>query len=817
MDVKFNDTDGNVVKATFHPLNNHIIVILQEKGPLQLVDIVETDNHVQIFPINEGCLFSSFCFGPKIDWMSLSVILLEKQGGIFALCPVLPKGSKVSKQIVEDMHQWLDEKGDLNSGQNQNNQSKNYLYVGKKYLEDAFENNHGNDEYLFAGDSINDLYSPTRIFSQKPRLQGPFEINCLPAHRKKFLSSSRYKVKKENSNEQVVATDICTPYNSSNSNSCPVICVSYSTGELDYLIFGDNDITDSIPSIGPAWLSDESSKKDIVSPKAKLIFVETVSIYDKSESNSIKIPDGNWSIIPDPIHPHYVHMINSSASLSYLISSDLLCKSFDSIDNNNGDDSYDKLVPSVCTPVFSTLHRDVSLCGVIIKYDPMIGHIAMFRLSNGIFAVVNLSVHSRLCEYQNLLVNFKVENNQNLLETEYQEYLKIKVKAKEKSDKLLKKIEAGLLTSTMLIGQKKVLTEGRSEYEKQDLLQRTTEHLEKEVIIPLEDLNKRLDIKVEGINEFISIQENSVKEIQTKIQNLSDEQEKLKEKIGIIKNRYNDQKMRMEELLSMILILKHPISRGERVYYNQLTAWSQLTHRMSGTIDNLRRHAKAIKLQSLSEFNSSSNIISSPIATRHLSTLYGSPSLTGISPIRATPGSSQMFVSPQKLPPTRSSMSSKSSQKGGSLLNASPSKSINTPIKSSGPSNNYDIAYKSPHINKNSGEMRGNYSNISNINISTPSFDISSSAMKIQGETTLGKNVNTPSTPNYKLNRSQTHQTSREPVLSASEIEACKKLLLEQDEVMKLMMEEVSKLEEKLNDHKKKEKNLKYHNNQNNY
>ena len=179
-----------------------------------------------------------------------------------------------------------------------------------------------------------------------------------------------------------------------------------------------------------------------------------------------------------------------------------------------------------------------------------------------------------------------------------------------------------------------------------------------------------------------------------------------------------------------------------------------------------------IKNQSLSEFNSSSNSISSPIATRHLSTFYGSPSSTGLSPIRSTPGSSQMFVSPQKFPPTRTSMGSRSSQKGGSLLRASPSKSINTPTKSSGSSNNYDIAYKSPHINKNSGGMNSSYSNVSNINISTPSFDMSSSAMKIQGETTLGKNFNTPSTPNYNLNRSQTHQTNREPVLSASEIEA---------------------------------------------
>jgi hypothetical protein len=817
MDVVFNKTDGVVVKATFHPLNNHIIVILQENGPLQLVDIVETDNHVQIFPINEGCLFSSFCFGPEIDWMSLSVILLEKQGGIFALCPVLPKGSKLSKQIVIDMYDWLEEKQSIADRVIQKKQNK-------KYLDDAFGNSNSNDGYIFAGDSGNDYYLPTRIFSQKPRLQGPFAIDCLPTHRKKNLLG-HYKTKKKEDNE-ILATDICTPYNSSDTNNCPVICISYSTGELDYLIFGDSslgeyedDNTDSIPSIGPAWLSDETSKKDIVSPLARLIFVETVSINDTSDANTINIPNGNWSIIPDPIHSHCLHMTNSSACVSYLISSDWLFKSIDC--NNNVGDVNDTLVPSVCIPVFTRSDTKVSLCGVIIKYDPMIGHIALFRLSNGIFGIVNLSVHSRLCEWQNILVNFNEENNQNPLEEEYREFLKQRVQLKEKSDKLLKTIDAGLHPSTMFIGQKK-LTEGRTESEKQDLLIRTTEHLEKEVILPLEDLNKRLEIKVEGINSFITIQENLIhgsNGLNEKMKDLSDKQQNLKLKIVEIQNRYDDQKNQMENCLSTALFLKSSISKGERAYFNQLKTWSQLTHRMSGTIDNLRRHAKAIKLQSLSGFNSSSNSISSPIATRQFSNFYDSPSSTGMSPLanRTTPGSSQMFVSPQKLPPTRSYIGSRSSQKGGSIIRASSSKS--TPTKAE-TSNNNDIAYKSPYptkaIDGSSSMNVGGYTNVSNINISTPgSFDRSSSAMKIQGETGLTKHLNTPSTP-YSLNRSQNLQAKREPVLSTSEIEACKKSLLDQDEGIKIMMEEINKLEEKLQDHKKEIKN-RNNNKQNNF
>jgi hypothetical protein len=92
----------------------------------------------------------------------------------------------------------------------------------------------------------------------------------------------------------------------------------------------------------------------------------------------------------------------------------------------NGDEDEEEEEVSYCIPVFavtadsavSTSSSDsqsasreqktsetafpsgVSLNGMTVLSDPLVGHVAIFRTSSGLVSAVNLTVHSKLCELQ---------------------------------------------------------------------------------------------------------------------------------------------------------------------------------------------------------------------------------------------------------------------------------------------------------------------------------------------------------------------------------------------------------------------------------
>ena len=96
-----------LIKVLWHRLSSHHVVTLQENGPLTVIDIVSQT--AQAIPLNSRYNFTSFCFGPEVDWMAVSVLLVTDTADIFAVCPVLPRGCPIAAKTVSGMKEWLDE------------------------------------------------------------------------------------------------------------------------------------------------------------------------------------------------------------------------------------------------------------------------------------------------------------------------------------------------------------------------------------------------------------------------------------------------------------------------------------------------------------------------------------------------------------------------------------------------------------------------------------------------------------------------------------------------------------------------------------
>lgn len=256
----------------------------------------------------------------------------------------------------------------------------------------------GKDSALSRAQGVTDeVLNANSMFATSPKLQGPFSVSCVPA-------ASR---REEREKRGVVATDICTP-RCEGRRGVPVVCVSYSSGLVDVLIFRSDGIESFY--VGPSWLHCTNA---VLRP-AELLFVESVGGIDNSNSSGNEM----WTIEPDPIFGHIFHLTNRSSCSSFLLSSPWLSKAIDE-DNNaasshKSDESsfvqeekntFDSsggnsiLQSSLLTPVFTPSSAG-PLIGFAIVYDPMIGHISLFRKGDGKTAAVNLTVHVRLCELQ---------------------------------------------------------------------------------------------------------------------------------------------------------------------------------------------------------------------------------------------------------------------------------------------------------------------------------------------------------------------------------------------------------------------------------
>lgn len=113
-----------IAKAAFHALCPHSLVVLLERNSLLLMDLRTLK--VQVYSVvlpsdpfrshssrGSSSRFTSFCFGPCLDWLAFSILLLTASGQVYLLCPVIPKGTMVAASMVADLWDWLDQLAQL--------------------------------------------------------------------------------------------------------------------------------------------------------------------------------------------------------------------------------------------------------------------------------------------------------------------------------------------------------------------------------------------------------------------------------------------------------------------------------------------------------------------------------------------------------------------------------------------------------------------------------------------------------------------------------------------------------------------------------
>lgn len=77
------------------------------KDVIRLVDLRSLQS--EVIPLSSNKRFVSFAFGPALDWMKFTLVLLSSGGDVYYLCPVIPKGTVVSLTVVEELWAWADQ------------------------------------------------------------------------------------------------------------------------------------------------------------------------------------------------------------------------------------------------------------------------------------------------------------------------------------------------------------------------------------------------------------------------------------------------------------------------------------------------------------------------------------------------------------------------------------------------------------------------------------------------------------------------------------------------------------------------------------
>ena len=255
-------SSNDIIKASFHPMSNvHVVVLM--RGSLLLMDISHPNNNdTQFYPLGINNHFTSYCFGPSVDWMKFTIFLLSnkksEKAEIFYLCPIIPKGISVPKDCVRDLWAWIDERIIFEENNNDEvdddlgNQNEEYLENARQYITAAFgprnelekeENNFGggyyrNKSYIIAGEYYtvhnSSLYIEIEaLMSSIPSLQGPLYTKNTRKISNEYDNREKTEYERKNT-----PTDICVP-NIRGASGAPILVVSYNNGDIDFFVIGN--------------------------------------------------------------------------------------------------------------------------------------------------------------------------------------------------------------------------------------------------------------------------------------------------------------------------------------------------------------------------------------------------------------------------------------------------------------------------------------------------------------------------------------------------------------------------------------------------
>ena len=367
--------DDAVVKVLWHPLSDRHVVVLLRTNKLLMFDVVEGTESEYLLDASKS--YTSFCFGPAVDWMSLSVFLLDNDADVTCMCPLLPTGAVVPTSTILELQDWLSDLATESPGHS-------YLKRVDSYLRAAFGGSSLDEEGdsmgtgklrragIFRGQPLGEDHVLHEYFYRQPLLQGPLMVEG--------------RLKKRNRGSSAVPCDICAPMLEGEPDAPVVFLVSWSDGVIEQFVLGS--------SFGPNWnsavsLCDDDSdagEESLCFGSASLVHVETLSLTEGGG-----VSDNFYTLQCDPLNAASFHVTAQHSGECFLVNLNWIT------DNCMGQ-QHDSLPESSARLIFHHPLSGRSICGQVLVSDPLYGHVVILRCDDGYMAAVNLRVEQKMMQ-----------------------------------------------------------------------------------------------------------------------------------------------------------------------------------------------------------------------------------------------------------------------------------------------------------------------------------------------------------------------------------------------------------------------------------
>ena len=269
-----------ISKSGFHPFSSRHILVLSSNEVLIFDGMNPQGKEPEkiLMPlVKPGMEFTSYCFGPNIDWLGATIFLLCKNGDIYVMNPLLPKGAIVPSAVLSEMEASIA------------SMSAKSREDAVDFLRDLFGPPTRRDlrSYVVAEEMNSDPYISDEIPIRVTELQGPL---------------SRLN---RNKPVGVEAVEICFPSNKADASpnggliGSPILFVAFSNGDVDILLLKSEDMI-----ISPKWRKRtivENPPVPLINPLNEcgslppLEWIQTMSWSDFQSATRVVVdPRGGW-------------------------------------------------------------------------------------------------------------------------------------------------------------------------------------------------------------------------------------------------------------------------------------------------------------------------------------------------------------------------------------------------------------------------------------------------------------------------------------------------------------------------------------------
>ena len=379
-----------IAKVMWHPLSDKHIVVLLKTNKLMMFDVVEGTESEYLLDASKT--YSSFCFGPSIDWMSLSVFLLDSRADITCLCPLLPTGAVVPTDTIRELHDWLSDSciERMNSQYLQRVDAYLRAAFGALSLEDEGGEDGGHSELRRAGIHRGRSLRPDQplheCFYRQPLLQGPLVVE---GRMKKRSGTSRGQ---KSASSSARPCDICMPSMVGEKDPIALFVVTWSDGVVEQFVMGD--------AFGPGWSGGSTEEDSLCFGNPALVHVETLSLAADSDtdtdSNSSPSdrnpPENSYTLRCDPLDASNFHVTARHSGEAFLLHLDWIVNKESRMIENDPP----ALPESTAHLLFKHPLVGQGISGQVLLSDPLFGHVVVLRGDDGHTVAVNLRVEEKM-------------------------------------------------------------------------------------------------------------------------------------------------------------------------------------------------------------------------------------------------------------------------------------------------------------------------------------------------------------------------------------------------------------------------------------